>query len=158
MIRLIQQYDLSPRVAKRLTRAYGGRAEDVVKIARELDEAKKRAQKIGDFGQSTYLKGGNDLIDVEDDADETFAGAEALLVPGYPFIEAEVVFAARHDWAVRAEDVLARRTRLAFLNKDAAVRAIPKVVRLMAVELGWDYETQKGEMRRCAEYFRHFGG
>ncbi|KAJ1431842.1 FAD dependent oxidoreductase-domain-containing protein [Ochromonadaceae sp. CCMP2298] len=152
-IRLIQQYDMSARVAEHLASVYGGRAEDVVKIAKELNE-----QKIANGTNGAGSGSGGALIDVEEDYDESFAGAEALLVPGYPFIEAEVVFAARYDWAVRAEDVLARRTRLAFLNKDAAVRAIPKVVRLMAGELGWSLEQQKAEMRRCAEYLRHFGG
>lgn len=72
-------------------------------------------------------------------------GRGGRLVPGYPYIEAEVVYAARHEWALYADDILARRTRLAFLNKNATLRAIPRVVELMAQELGWDEDRQHEE-------------
>ena len=51
------------------------------------------------------------------------ADGRALLEPlvrGFPYLEAEVVHAVRHEYAVHAEDVLARRTRLAFLNRYTA--------------------------------------
>ena len=38
----------------------------------------------------------------------------------------QVIFAVRHDWAARAEDIIARRTRLAFLDKEAAIQVIPR--------------------------------
>ncbi len=56
-----------------------------------------------------------------------------------------MLYAVRHEWAVYADDVIARRTRLAFLNKNAALRAIPRVVELMAQELGWDEDRQYEE-------------
>jgi glycerol-3-phosphate dehydrogenase len=70
----------------------------------------------------------------------------------------QVIYAARHEWALYADDIIARRTRLAFLNKNAALQAIPRVVDLMAGELGWDEDRQREETRRCLEYMRHFGG
>ncbi|KAL7327828.1 mitochondrial glycerol-3-phosphate dehydrogenase [Mucor circinelloides] len=39
-------------------------------------------------------------------------------------------------------DVLARRTRLTFLNTEAALSAPPKVIELMFEELGWDKQRQ----------------
>jgi len=80
------------------------------------------------------------------------------LVPGYPYIEAEVIYSVRHEWASTADDIIARRTRLAFLNKEAAMRAIPKVVNLMGNELNWDDEKRKQESKNCIEYLQHFGG
>ena len=56
-----------------------------------------------------------------------------------------MVYAARYEWAVQADDMIARRTRLAFLNKDKAIAAIPRVVELMAKELKWDVAKQKSE-------------
>ncbi len=44
------------------------------------------------------------------------------LALGYPFIEAEVLYGCRHEYAQTAVDVLARRVRLAFLNQEAAVQ------------------------------------
>ena len=38
----------------------------------------------------------------------------------------KVIYAARHEWAITADDIIARRTRLAFLNKDAAIAVIPR--------------------------------
>jgi glycerol-3-phosphate dehydrogenase len=56
----------------------------------------------------------------------------------YPFIDGEVRYAVRHEYAQTAVDVLARRTRLAFLNAQAALEALPKVIDIMAGELKWD--------------------
>lgn len=53
---------------------------------------------------------------------------------------------------------MARRTRLAFLNKNAAIRAIPRVVELMAGELGWDKDQQQAEIHRCVDFMQQFGG
>lgn len=85
-------------------------------------------------------------------------GCEKVLVSGFPILEAEVVFATRHEWAVHPEDFLARRSRLAFLNKGAAVSAIPKVVELMGNELQWNDSKKRMELTRCIEYMRHIGG
>jgi glycerol-3-phosphate dehydrogenase len=65
-------------------------------------------------------------------------GHGKLLAEGHPYVEAEVIYAARHEFAVRAIDVLARRTALALLDTEAAKRAVPRVVELMADELEWD--------------------
>ena len=55
----------------------------------------------------------------------------------------------RHEWAVKIEDIIARRTRLAFLNKEAAVAAIPTVADIMASELGWSDAKKKEEITNC---------
>jgi len=55
-----------------------------------------------------------------------------------PYIEAEVIWAVRHEMARTIEDVLARRTRALFLNAFAALEIAPTVAGLMAGELGWD--------------------
>ena len=65
------------------------------------------------------------------------AGHGARLANRYPYLEAEVVYAARQEAACTVEDVLARRTRLAFLDGAAALACVPRVAELLAVELGW---------------------
>jgi len=65
-------------------------------------------------------------------------GHETPLANGLPYLEAEVVYAVRYELAERAMDVLARRTPLALLDTAAAKIAAPRVVELMASELGWD--------------------
>ena len=46
---------------------------------------------------------------------------------GQPQLEAEVVYTARHEYCESAQDFLARRTRLAFLDIEAAREALPRV-------------------------------
>ena len=125
-LKLIQEYGLAPSVAERLSRVYGGRAEEVCKIARE------------EMGHQ-HERG-------------------VRLIAGAPIIEAEVIFAARYDWAMHANDFIARRTRLAFIDKTAAVNAIDRVVELMANELKWDKNRCDAEKEHCYEYLQHFGG
>ena len=71
-------------------------------------------------------------------ADLADAGLRARLHPAHPYLEAEVIYCARHEWAERASDVLARRLPLALLDQAAARAALPRVVELMAAEHGWD--------------------
>ncbi|KAJ3539501.1 hypothetical protein NMY22_g4709 [Coprinellus aureogranulatus] len=68
------------------------------------------------------------------------------LSPQYPFIDAEVVYAVRNEYALTAIDVLARRTRLSFLNARAALDTLPTVVDIMSRELGW---RDKDELARA---------
>jgi glycerol-3-phosphate dehydrogenase len=65
------------------------------------------------------------------------------LHPAHPYIEAEVLYAARFEAALSAMDVIARRLPLAFLDREAARSAAARVIELLAAELGWD-------RRRCA--------
>jgi glycerol-3-phosphate dehydrogenase len=63
----------------------------------------------------------------------------------YPFVDGEVRYAVRHEYAQTAADVLARRTRLAFLNAQAALEALPRVIDIMAMELKWDSKRKETE-------------
>ncbi|MDO5607125.1 MAG: glycerol-3-phosphate dehydrogenase/oxidase [Capnocytophaga sp.] len=60
----------------------------------------------------------------------------AKIYPDYPYTAAEVIWAARYEMAQTAEDVLARRVRLLFLDARAAIKAAPEVARILAAELG----------------------
>lgn len=65
-------------------------------------------------------------------------GYGSRLAVEWPYLEAEVVYAVRHEMACTPLDVLARRTRLAFLDTLAALDALPRVVELMGRELSWN--------------------
>ena len=71
----------------------------------------------------------------------------------HPFIEAEVIYAARREFAERAADVLTRRTALALLDTSAAIAALPRVVELMAGELGWDQQRIDDELQAAMQRF-----
>ncbi|KAG8694925.1 mitochondrial glycerol-3-phosphate dehydrogenase [Ceratobasidium sp. 394] len=79
------------------------------------------------------------------------------LAPAYPFIEAEIRYAVHHEYAQTATDFLARRSRLAFLNAQAALDALPRVVEIMGAELGWDVKRRKQEIERTAAFLVSMG-
>lgn len=78
-------------------------------------------------------------------------GLGARLHPDHPYIEAEVVYAARHEFAEHASDVLTRRIPLALLEISAARAALSRVVELMARELGWDRQRSEKETAGAME-------
>lgn len=58
-----------------------------------------------------------------------------LLHPDYPYTESVVVWSVREEMARTVEDVLARRTRMLFIDARAALKMAPAVARVMATEL-----------------------
>ena len=79
------------------------------------------------------------------------------IVTDYPYIEAEVTYACR-EYACTVEDILSRRTRLAFLNKGAALEAVPKVAKIMAKELGWTEEVMAKQVAAATQYIESYSG
>ncbi|THH20614.1 hypothetical protein EW146_g811 [Bondarzewia mesenterica] len=79
------------------------------------------------------------------------------LVPQYPFIEAEVRYAVRHEYALTAVDVIARRCRLSFLNAQAALEALPRVVDIMSEELHWNRARKQAELERATKFLQSMG-
>ncbi|KAK4115639.1 DAO-domain-containing protein [Canariomyces notabilis] len=75
----------------------------------------------------------------------------------YPFVDGEIRYAVRHEYAQTAVDVLARRTRLAFLNAQAALEALPRVIDIMAEELSWDRKRQDVEWRSAVSFLESMG-
>jgi glycerol-3-phosphate dehydrogenase len=72
-------------------------------------------------------------------------GFDARLVESHPALEAEVLYAVRHEMAERVIDVLARRLSLALLDTESARLALPRVLEIMAAELSWDQKRCKAE-------------
>ena len=72
-------------------------------------------------------------------------------------IEAEVRYAVRHEYAQTAVDVIARRCRLSFLNAQAALGALPRVVEIMAEDLNWSHSRQQTEINRATQFLASMG-
>ncbi|KAG9869753.1 hypothetical protein KCV05_g23362, partial [Aureobasidium melanogenum] len=75
----------------------------------------------------------------------------------YPFVDGEVRYAMRHEYAETAVDVIARRTRLAFLNAQAALEALPKVIDMMTEEYKWSKSRQDKEWKDAVNYLGSMG-
>ncbi|KAL3649633.1 Glycerol-3-phosphate dehydrogenase sdp6, mitochondrial [Castilleja foliolosa] len=78
------------------------------------------------------------------------------LAHGYPILEAEVAYCARYEYCESVVDFIARRSRLAFLDTDAANRAVPRIVQILAAEHNWDKSRQKKELQKAQEFLETF--
>ncbi len=67
---------------------------------------------------------------------QSLPGADEELSRG--LTQAMVRFAARHEYAMTVEDVLARRSRLLFLDARLAIELAPKVGEILQAETGAD--------------------
>ncbi|CAN0825746.1 Glycerol-3-phosphate dehydrogenase SDP6, mitochondrial [Linum grandiflorum] len=83
-------------------------------------------------------------------------GLGKRLAHGYPILEAEVAYCARHEYCESAVDFIARRSRLAFLDTDAAHRALPRVIEILAGEHKWDAKKQKQELEEAKRFLETF--
>ena len=75
----------------------------------------------------------------------------------YPFVDGEIRYAVRHEYAQTAVDVLARRTRLAFLNAQAALESLPRIIDMMGEELDWSNERKKTEWKDAVNFLGSMG-
>lgn len=78
------------------------------------------------------------------------------LHPRRPTVEAEVVWAARHEMARTVEDFLSRRTRTLLLDARASLEMAPRVAALLAAELGRDEAWQSEQVRGFHELARGY--
>ena len=126
-INLIQHFGLDMDVAKHLATDYGDRAWDVAALAAPTDNTEH------------YPLRGQRLSSL------------------YPYIDGEVRYAVRSEYAQTPVDVLARRTRLSFLNAQAALHALPNVIDIMAEELSWSEARKEAEWKDTVNFLASMG-
>lgn len=56
------------------------------------------------------------------------------------------------EYALKAVDVLARRTRLAFIDSKAALEAAPRVIAIMGELLGWSKNRKRQELQEVCRH------
>ena len=78
------------------------------------------------------------------------------LDPALPIQAVQVVWAVRHEMARTVDDVLSRRTRVLFLNAQAAMAMAPAVAKLMAAELGRDDRWQTEQVAQFTAMARGY--
>ena len=78
-------------------------------------------------------------------------GLLGRLSPAIDHIEAEVAWAARHEFALSLDDVLARRMRLAQELPDRGAAIAGRVASLLGDELGWDAARRGSEVAAYLE-------
>ncbi len=74
----------------------------------------------------------------------------------YPYLQGEVVYAARYEMACTVRDFLARRIRLEILDWDVAQQVSTKVAQAMGSELGWDQAQIESEAAAYGSLVQQF--
>ncbi|MCO5579436.1 hypothetical protein L7F22_033291 [Adiantum nelumboides] len=124
----------------RMKKSYGGK---VVPGAMDTPVAKHLAHSYGGLCQRVA----------------TIAQEENLgkrLAHGYPYLEAEVAYCARNEYCETAIDFIARRSRLAFLDTNAAGRSLTRVIEILAAEHRWDRSRKKSELAKAKAFLETF--
>jgi glycerol-3-phosphate dehydrogenase len=85
----------------------------------------------------------NEVLDQWKTNDVTLS---TLLHPEFPYTMADVLFSIRFEMAQTVEDILARRTRLLFLDSKAAISSAQTVAVLLAEELGKNEQWMKEQV------------
>ncbi|XP_017068071.2 probable glycerol-3-phosphate dehydrogenase, mitochondrial [Drosophila eugracilis] len=80
------------------------------------------------------------------------ADMKKRLHPNFPYIEAEVQYAARNEYACTLVDIIARRLRIAFVDAAATLHMLPKILKIMAEEKEWDEDQQNKQMQAAQEF------
>ena len=97
------------------------------------------------------------VASIDDPTNSSWPKYGKRISPNYPYIEAEIRYTVRQELACTAVDVLARRTRLAFLNAEAAMQSLPRVIDIMAEELKWDEARKKEEYIKATVFLGTMG-
>src|SRR5579863_6320442 len=81
---------------------------------------------------------------------------EKPLHPRLPYIQADIVWAAREELCMTVEDALSRRTRSLLLDAVAAMECAPLAASLLAAELGRDETWQAQQTHLFRELARNY--
>lgn len=96
------------------------------------EDAVDKAMEVGNLGNRKCVTADLPLMVREESSDRARLHSEVEIT------RAEVISAVKNEMARTVEDVLARRTRVLFLDARAAIELAPSVARMMAEELGRD--------------------
>ncbi|KAI1323848.1 FAD dependent oxidoreductase-domain-containing protein [Xylariaceae sp. FL0255] len=139
MVRLIGAHGFSKTLFINLVQHFGVETE----VAKHLTESYgDRAWTVASLCKSTDLR---------------FPVRGERISPLYPFVDGEIRYAISHEYAQTPVDILARRTRLAFLNAQAALECLPRIIDIMSQELKWDHTRQDKEWKDTVAFLESMG-
>jgi glycerol-3-phosphate dehydrogenase len=71
-----------------------------------------------------------------------------LLDSTLPYIKAEIIYAVTHEGAMSVDDVISRRTRLAFEAPQAGLELVDEIASIIAPHLGWGAKEKKASINQ----------
>eukprot|EP00066_Takifugu_rubripes_P010839 XP_003978982.2 PREDICTED: glycerol-3-phosphate dehydrogenase, mitochondrial isoform X2 [Takifugu rubripes] len=121
-----------------------------IRLVQDYGLEKEVAQHLA----STYGAKAYDVAKIAQVTGQRWPIVGKRLVSEFPYIEAEVLYAIK-EYACTAIDIIARRTRLGFLNVQAADEALPRIVEIMGKELDWSQEKRTAELDAARKFLYH---
>ena len=73
--------------------------------------------------------------------------------PKFEITKAEVLYQIRNELVVNVFDLLLRRNRIAFEDKEAASSVMPLLIDILGTEKGWDVAAKRANLRDARELF-----
>jgi glycerol-3-phosphate dehydrogenase len=140
------------RVQERLGADLGSGTYQECRTQEKLEGAQTRRALVCDMEGAVerhlLSQYGSDAIWILAYAEENPALAERI-VPGLPYLMAEVPYAVHHEMALTLADVLMRRTHVIYETRGGGLDRARAVADLMATRLGWD---ESEVVRQISEY------
>jgi glycerol-3-phosphate dehydrogenase len=134
---------------------YRKMAKDAVNNAAfvaKLPIVKCSTRKLKLHGYSTSLQYGDKFSAYGSDAEtiQEMINAQPDLAkpihPNYHYSIAELIFSVKYEMAMTVEDILSRRSRLLFIDAQAAIDAVPIVAKIMAKMLNEDQQWEEEQV------------
>ena len=134
---------------------YRKMAKDAVNNAAfvaKLPIVKCSTRKLKLHGYSTSLQYGDKFSAYGSDAEtiQEMINAQPDLAkpihPNYHYSKAELIFSVKYEMAMTVEDILSRRSRLLFIDAQAAIDAVPIVAKIMAKMLNEDQQWEEEQV------------
>jgi len=139
-------------------------AQDTIDQAIEVAQLEHQPSVTENFPLHGYIKSkpaNAHLAQYGSDADEIEAlssekSLSEKLHPKFEIKAGEVVWCVRNEMARTVEDFLARRTRVLFLDVNAAIEMAPAVAELMAKEMKENRKWQKEQVESFAKVAKKY--
>ncbi|WFD34199.1 glycerol-3-phosphate dehydrogenase [Malassezia cuniculi] len=138
-VRLIGSHDWSPTMYVRLLQEYG----------LDTDVAHHLSTTYGDRAWS--------VCEIIEATGKRYPRHGVRLDAHLPYIEAEVRYATRMEYATKIADFIGRRSRMSFLNTEATIEALPRVIDIMGEELNWNESRRQLEFEEGIAFLASMG-
>ena len=106
----------------------------------------------------TYGVNAYDVLELAKPTNKRWPRFGKILIEGFPYLECEIPYICKHEMICTLADMMTIRMRVAYLNKDAAIDAAPKIADLMAKEMGWSRREKNRQLKETLELLNVFGG
>ena len=108
------------------------------------------------YGSEFYAYGSDAVLIRQMITDDSSMGER--IHPSHNYCKAELVWAVSNEMAMTVEDILARRSRMLFVDARAAIASAEPVATLMAEQLGMDAAWKEDQVSRFQEMAEQYLG